>query len=49
MGFTLRGEPYRNLDESLARIEAVTLDEVTAACEKYYEPGEQFILSLGPA
>ena len=49
VGFTLRGEPYRNLDESLARIEAVTLDEVSAACERYYEPEEQFILSLGPA
>ena len=49
VGFTLRGEPYRDLDESLARIEAVTLEEVNAACRRFYNPEDQFTLSLGPA
>ena len=49
VGFTLRGEPYRNLDESLARIDAVTQDEVRAACQRFYNPEDQFTLSLGPA
>jgi predicted Zn-dependent peptidase len=49
VGFTLRGEPYRDLDESLARIEEVTLDEVNAACRRFYNPEDQFILTLGAA
>ena len=49
VGFTLRGEPYRTLDESLARIDAVTQDEVRAACKRFYNPEDQFTLSLGPA
>ncbi len=49
VGFTLRGEPYRDLDESLTRIDAVTLDEVGAACQRYYNPEDQFTLTLGPA
>jgi len=48
-GFTLRGEPYRDLGESLARIDAVTLEEVSAACQRFYNPENQFALSLGPA
>ncbi len=49
VGFTLRGEPYRDLDESLARIDAVTLEEVSAACLRFYNPEDQYTLSLGPA
>ena len=49
VGFTLRGEVYRDLDESLERIEAVTLDEVSEACRRFYNPEAQYILSLGPA
>ena len=49
VGFTLRGEPYRDLDESLARIEAVTLDEVNSACQRFYNPDDQYTLTLGPA
>ena len=48
VGFTLRGEPYRDLDESLARIDAVTPDEMSAACRRFYNPEDQFILTLGP-
>ena len=49
VGFTLRGEPYRSLDESLARIDAVTQDEVRAACLQYYNPEDQSTLTLGPS
>jgi predicted Zn-dependent peptidase len=49
VGFVLREEPYRDLDESLARIEAVTFDEVTAACRRFFDPEDQFILTLGPS
>ncbi len=49
VGFTLRGEPYRDLNESLARIEAVTLEEVSTACRRFYNPEDQFTLTLGPA
>jgi len=49
VGFTLRGEPYRDLDQSLARIEAVTQDEVSVACQRFYNPEDLFTLTLGPA
>jgi predicted Zn-dependent peptidase len=49
VGFVLRGEPYRDLDESIARIEAVTFDEVSAACRRFFNPEDQFILTLGPS
>ena len=49
VGFTLRGEPYRDLDESLTRIDAVTLEEVRTACQRFYNPEDQYALSLGPA
>ena len=49
VGFTLRGEPYLDLNESLARIDAVTLDEVSAACRRFYNPEDQFVLTLGAA
>jgi predicted Zn-dependent peptidase len=48
IGFTLRGEPYQDLDESLARIDAVTRDEVSVACHRFYNPEDQFSLTLGP-
>ena len=48
VGFTLRGEPYQDLEESLARIAAVTQDEVRTACQRFYNPEDQFTLTLGP-
>jgi predicted Zn-dependent peptidase len=47
-GYALRDEPYRELEESLARIDAVTLDEVNAACARFFDPADQYALSLGP-
>ena len=46
--YTLRGERFQDLDESLARVDAVTLDEVNAACAHYFGPEDQYVLSLGP-
>ncbi len=47
-GFALRGEPYQELEESLARVGAVTLDEVNEACVRFFDPEDQYVLSLGP-
>ena len=47
-GFALRGEPYQELEESLARVDAVTLDEVNEACVRFFDPEDQYVLSLGP-
>ena len=48
VGFALRGEPYRDLDDSLGRIGAVTMDQVEKACRRYFNPDDQYVLSLGP-
>ncbi len=47
-GLVLYGEPYRPLDEVLARVEAVTADEVRAVCREFLDPDRQTVLSLGP-
>ena len=41
-------EPYRSLDEVVARVDAVTPDEVRALCADLYDPDRQTVLSLGP-
>ncbi len=41
-------EPYRSLDEVVARIDAVTPDDVRALCADLYDPERQTVLSLGP-
>ena len=48
VGYALRDEPYRELEESLARVDAVQLDEVNAACTRFFDPDDQYVLSLGP-
>ncbi len=47
-GYALRGEPYRTLEESIARVDAVTLDEVNHACAGFFDPEDQYVVSLGP-
>ncbi len=47
-GYVLRGEPYRDLEESLARVDSVTLEDVNAACALFFDPEDQYVLSLGP-
>lgn len=47
-GLALYDEPFRTLDELLARIEAVSLDDVAALAAEYLDPDRQVVLRLGP-
>jgi predicted Zn-dependent peptidase len=46
---TLHGEPYRALDELLAEIDAVTLDQVAALTAEFFQPERQTVVRLGPS
>jgi predicted Zn-dependent peptidase len=43
----LYGEPFRALDETLARIDAITTAQVAAACEELFPPDRQTVVTLG--
>ena len=45
----LYDEPFRGLDEVLARIDAIDADTVRAVCAEFFAPDRQTVLSLGPA
>ena len=47
-GFALYEEPFLDLDELLARIDAVSGEEVAAAAATFYDPDRQLLLRLGP-
>lgn len=47
-GFSLHGQPWRGLDDLLARIDAVTPEEIRDAASRYLDPSIQDILRLGP-
>ena len=47
-GFALYGEPRQGRDELLARIDAVTTDEVRDAAAEFFAPERQLVLLLGP-
>ncbi len=47
-GLVLYDEPFRPLDEVLARVDAVTPDEVRDVCATFFDPDRQTVLSLGP-
>lgn len=47
-GVALYDEPFRSLDEVLARVDAITPDEVMAVCREFYAPEGQTVVSLGP-
>jgi predicted Zn-dependent peptidase len=44
----LYDEPYRPLDEVLARIDAIAAGDVAAVCRDFYTPGSQTLVRLGP-
>jgi len=44
----LYGEPYRTLDELLALIDAITVDEVAAVARDFFDPDRMAVVSLGP-
>lgn len=45
----LNAEPFLTLDEILARVEAVTAEEITEAAARWYDPGRHLVLRLGPS
>lgn len=45
----LYGEPYRNLDEMLALVDAISPDTVRELARDYFNPTAQTVLTLGPA
>ena len=47
-GAALYGEPFRSLEEVVARVDSVTLEEVAALAATYYDPDRQTVLRLGP-
>ena len=47
-GVELFGEPYIPIDEVLARIDAITVDEAAEVCAEFFPPGRQTLVSLGP-
>ncbi len=47
-GFALYDEPFLTLDELIARVEAVTLDQVAEVAAEFLDPERQVVLRLGP-
>lgn len=47
-GFALYDEPWLDLDDLLARIDAVNAVEVRALAAEFYDPARQLVLRLGP-
>lgn len=47
--FALYEEPFMGLDDLLARIDAVTREDVARVAARYYAPGSQLEVRLGPA
>ena len=45
----LYGVPYRDVDEVLALVDAITADDVADVCAEFFDPDRQTVLSLGPA
>ena len=47
-GFVLHADRYRPLDQLLAEIDAVTVDEANAVAAEYFAPERQTVVRLGP-
>ena len=47
-GVELYGEPYRTLDEMLALVDAVTVEEIADVARDFFGPERQTVVSLGP-
>jgi predicted Zn-dependent peptidase len=44
----LHEEPFKGLDGLLARIDAVSSEDISAVAKRYADPGAHFVLTLGP-
>jgi predicted Zn-dependent peptidase len=47
-GVELYGEPYRTLDEMLALVDAVTVQQIADVAREFFAPERQTVVSLGP-
>jgi predicted Zn-dependent peptidase len=47
-GFALHDEPFLGLDDILARLDAVTPEDVAGLAARYFNPDRQLVLRLGP-
>jgi predicted Zn-dependent peptidase len=47
-GVELFGEPFVPIDEVLAKIDAITVDDTNAVCAEFFPPERQTLVSLGP-
>lgn len=47
-GVELYGEPYVPIDDVLARIDAITVEDAHAVCAEFFTPERQTLVSLGP-
>jgi predicted Zn-dependent peptidase len=47
-GVELFGEPFVPIDEVLAKIDAITVDDTKAVCSEFFPPERQTLVSLGP-
>ncbi|MDQ2665014.1 MAG: insulinase family protein [Gemmatimonadota bacterium] len=47
-GVELYGEPYHTLDEMLALVDAITVEQVADAAHDFFGPERQTVVSLGP-
>ena len=45
----LFGEPWVPLDDVLARIDRITLDDTRSVCAEFFQPDRQTLVSLGPS
>jgi predicted Zn-dependent peptidase len=44
----LYDEPFLSLDETLALVDAIDEDTISAVCREYFAPEQQTVVSLGP-
>ena len=47
-GFALHREPFTTLDELLAKVDAVTGEDVARVAARHFQPDEHLLLRLGP-
>ncbi len=47
-GTALYEEPYLSIDEIMARVDAVTHDDIHQLAREYFDPDKQVVLRLGP-
>ncbi len=48
-GVELFGEPWRPLDDLLAQVDSVSLEDVHGVCREFFAPDRQTVVHLGPA